>query len=64
MLVFNDEDQLSLAHFYNLNNKPILSKEDAEEAVFRVIEGSFHEMTSDNVGNDTLRLIANATFIR
>ncbi|PAV78564.1 hypothetical protein WR25_09582 [Diploscapter pachys] len=52
------------AHFYNLNNKPVLSKEDAEEAVFRVIEGSFHEMTSDNIGNDTLRLIANATFIR
>ncbi|CAD6189269.1 unnamed protein product [Caenorhabditis auriculariae] len=52
------------ALFYNMHRKGNLTRVEAEEAVYRIIDGSFHEGSSEKLSESTLMLIANATFVR
>lgn len=69
---------LSSAQFYNLPRLTNLTKEEVEQAVFKVIDTSFHQSvkvygtlpfginnsSQDKLTNSTLLLLSNASFVR
>ncbi|KAF8386765.1 hypothetical protein PRIPAC_75907 [Pristionchus pacificus] len=50
--------------FYNLPRLTNLTKEEVEQAVFKVIDTSFHQSVKDKLTNSTLLLLSNASFVR
>ncbi|CAB3399435.1 unnamed protein product [Caenorhabditis bovis] len=50
--------------FYNMHQRDVLTREEVEEQVYRVIDNSFHESASEKLSNSTIQLLANATMVR
>lgn len=53
-----------LAQYYNLHRNVSLTRAETAESVYRIVDNSFHLTTSERLTNQTLRLVANATFGR